>query len=168
MSYLCYIGLGGNLGDSLSIFNAVIQGIADSSSLSLIKCSSFYQTRPLTDDDQPDYLNAVVALETSLNPHELLNILLDFEQKFGRVRTRERWISRTLDLDILLYSGHQINDNRLTIPHPEIPNRDFVLIPLSEIAPDLVIPGMGHIQKLTAACEDRGMVKLSSNCGNEN
>ena len=168
MLEVCYIGLGGNLGDPLSIFQRVIQGFLDSDSFRLLKCSSFYQTKPLTDDNQPDYLNAVVAVETSLTPHELLDTLLDFEHQFGRVRTGQRWISRTLDLDILLYGDWQINDSRLTIPHPEIPNRDFVLIPLLEIAPDLVIPGMGHIRDLSAACKDRGMSKLSSSCANEN
>ena len=97
--------------------------------------------------DQPDYVNAVACLDTLLQPHSLLRELQAIEQRFGRRRDGIRWGARSLDLDILLYAEATVGSDRLTIPHPGISERDFVLLPLVEIAPDVNIPGLG-----TAAC----------------
>ena len=101
---------------------------------------SFYRTPPLGPQDQPDYLNAAVALETSLAPEELLNHTQRIELQQGRVRKAERWGPRTLDLDIMLFGNEVINTERLTVPHYDMKNRGFMLWPLFEIAPELVFP----------------------------
>ena len=110
---------------------------------------------------QPDYVNAVMALETALPPHDLLKALQQIEQSHGRVRTGLRWGPRTLDLDILLYGGEQIRDAVLTVPHAGLALREFVLYPLAEIAPPgLDIPGLGRLDALLAACPLRGLEKI--------
>ncbi|MEE9451383.1 MAG: 2-amino-4-hydroxy-6-hydroxymethyldihydropteridine diphosphokinase, partial [Gammaproteobacteria bacterium] len=105
----------------------------------VIKSSRLYQSPPLGPQDQPDFINAVVKIHTSTLPHDLLNLLLAIENKHGRIR-QQHWGARTLDLDILLYGDQCINDPNLTIPHPEMLKRHFVLAPLREIEPDLVLP----------------------------
>lgn len=157
---ICYIGIGGNLGDSAETFNSVIQDLKDSDVIVFEKVSSFYRTKPLDDDSQPEYLNAVIELRTNLSAYQLLDSLQALEAKYGRVRTNKRWDSRTIDLDILLYGQQVINDARLEVPHREMHKRDFVLFPLYEIAPELNIPGLGSLQQLISRCEDRGMKKL--------
>ncbi|MDX1811696.1 MAG: 2-amino-4-hydroxy-6-hydroxymethyldihydropteridine diphosphokinase [Gammaproteobacteria bacterium] len=157
---LAYIGLGGNLGDSLTIFHQVIEDLNAHSEVQIQKVSSFYRTQPLDNADQPEYLNAVLSLETELSPHQLLDLLQGLENKYGRQRTDKRWDSRTLDLDILLYGEQRISDNRLQIPHRELAHRDFVIFPLYEIAPQLQIPGLGSLEDLQSRCENRGMKKL--------
>lgn len=106
----------------------------------ILTVSSFYRTPPLGPQDQPDYLNAAVALETSLAPEELLNHTQRIELQQGRVRKAERWGPRTLDLDIMLFGNEVINTERLTVPHYDMKNRGFMLWPLFEIAPELVFP----------------------------
>ena len=101
--------------------------------------------------DQPDYINAVISLETSLSPHQLLDALQSVEQLHGRERKRH-WGERTLDLDILLYGEQILDDERLTIPHPGMHERAFVLYPLAEIAPDIEIPGIGALQQILLSC----------------
>lgn len=155
-----FVGVGGNLGDSLETFNSVINDLAHSSELTLQRVSSFYKTKPLDDPEQPEYLNAVLQLATNLSPHALLDLLQSLELKYGRVRTEKRWASRTLDLDVLLYGEQIIHDERLDVPHKEMQNRDFVLFPLYEISPELDIPGLGKLEMLKSTCENRGMIKL--------
>ncbi|EFK5801450.1 2-amino-4-hydroxy-6-hydroxymethyldihydropteridine diphosphokinase, partial [Escherichia coli] len=106
----------------------------------ILTVSSFYRTPPLGPQDQPDYLNAAVALETTLAPEELLNHTQQIELQQGRVRKAERWGPRTLDLDIMLFGNETINTERLTVPHYDMKNRGFMLWPLFEIAPELVFP----------------------------
>ena len=135
MSQLTYIGLGSNLGDSQQILAEAYHKLA---TLGTVKSSKLYQSSPMGPQDQPNYHNAVVALTTALAPLELLNKLQQFEQESGRVRLRH-WGERTLDLDLLIYGQQQIQNERLTVPHVGVLERDFVLIPLLDLDPNLVV-----------------------------
>lgn len=137
----CYIGLGSNLanqqGDCIAILQHAVQQLAK---IGTVQVSKLYHTPPMGPQDQPDYFNAVVALETSLEPLPLLDYLQQCEHDAGRVRLR-RWGERTLDLDLLTYGEQQIQHPRLTVPHIGIVQRDFVLIPMLDIDPNLSILG---------------------------
>ena len=135
MSQLTYIGLGSNLGDSQQILAEAYHKLA---TLGTVKASKLYQSSPMGPQDQPNYHNAVVALTTALAPLELLDKLQQFEQESGRVRLRN-WGERTLDLDLLIYGQQQIQNERLTVPHVGVLERDFVLIPLLDLDPNLVV-----------------------------
>ena len=158
---IAYIGIGSNLDDPRSQVEQAIRELGSLTNSRCVSYSSLYQSEPLTLDtssqDQPDYINAVAKLETTLEPQALLAELHQLEARHGRVRG-ERWGSRTLDLDILLYDDRQIDSPELTIPHPGLYDRNFVLYPLAEIAPNLVIPGAGDIGGLITRCE-RGSLK---------
>ena len=130
----CAIALGSNLGDSFEILETAITTLAEHPAISLVTHSHWYQTVPIG-PPQPDYLNGCVILNTSLNPEQLLQTLLETEQKFGRVR-REKWGPRTLDLDLLFYGDLILKLPHLEIPHPRLIERAFVLVPLAEIAPN--------------------------------
>ncbi|WP_032092948.1 2-amino-4-hydroxy-6-hydroxymethyldihydropteridine diphosphokinase [Necropsobacter rosorum] len=134
-----YIALGSNLNAPIQQLNAALDAMAALPDCRLTAVSSFYCSKPLGPQDQPDYVNAVAALQTALTPLDLLDNLQRIENRQGRVRLR-RWGERTLDLDILLYADAIIRDARLTVPHYDMKNREFVLIPLYEIAPHLVLP----------------------------
>ena len=133
----CYIGLGSNLGDSRQILTEAVSKLA---TLGVIKTSKLYQSPPMGPQDQPNYLNAVVQLETDLAALALLDRLQGFEQEAGRVRLRH-WGERTLDLDLLLYGDETIQNERLTVPHVGVLERDFVLIPLLDIDAELTLNG---------------------------
>ena len=137
---VAYIALGSNLASPLEQVNAAVKAIGDIPDSRIVAVSSFYRTPPLGPQDQPDYLNAAVALETQLAPEELLNHTQRIELQQGRVRKAERWGPRTLDLDIMLFGDAVINSERLTVPHYDMKNRGFMLWPLFEIAPDLHFP----------------------------
>ncbi|WP_436858402.1 2-amino-4-hydroxy-6-hydroxymethyldihydropteridine diphosphokinase [Citrobacter tructae] len=146
-----YIALGSNLASPLEQVNAAIQAIGEIPDSQIVAVSSFYRTPPLGPQDQPDYLNAAVALETALEPEALLDHTQHIELQQGRVRKAERWGPRTLDLDIMLFGDRTISTERLTVPHYDMKNRDFMLWPLFEIAPELVFPdGISLQQQLTA------------------
>lgn len=132
-----YIGLGSNLGDSLQILTEAVHKLA---TLGPVQVSQLYQSPPMGPQDQPNYLNAAVQLQTDLAPLALLDELQRFEQESGRVRLRH-WGERTLDLDLLIYGDEQIQNERLTVPHVGVLERDFVLRPLLDIDPNLVIKG---------------------------
>lgn len=132
-----YIGLGSNLGDSRQILAEAVQKLA---SLGLVKTSHLYQSPPMGPQDQPNYFNAVVQLITDLAPLDLLDRLQTFEQEAGRVRLRH-WGERTLDLDLLIYGDEQIQNERLTVPHVGVLERDFVLVPLLDIDANLQLDG---------------------------
>ncbi len=132
------IALGSNLGDSLNILETTISLLSQHPSIELISYSPWYQTTPIG-PPQPDYLNGCAILETSLTPEDLLQTLLGIEQKFGRIR-REKWGPRTLDLDLLLYGDVILDTPHLTIPHPLMVERAFVLVPLADIAATWVHP----------------------------
>ena len=136
-----YIAIGSNLASPLEQVNAAIQAIGEIPDSRIMAVSSFYRTPPLGPQDQPDYLNAAVALETTLAPEALLDHTQRIELLQGRVRKAERWGPRTLDLDIMLFGDEVINTERLTVPHYDMKNRGFMLWPLVEIAPELLFPG---------------------------
>ena len=145
-----YIGLGSNLGDpetQLTSALAALDGIPDTG---LVRCSSFYRSKPLGPGGQPDFINAVALLDSGLTAIALLARLQSIENRQGRVRDGIQWGPRTLDLDMLLYGTEIIDEPGLIVPHPEMRHRNFVLIPLLELAPDIEIPGLGRADKLLA------------------
>ncbi|MDL4617194.1 2-amino-4-hydroxy-6-hydroxymethyldihydropteridine diphosphokinase [Citrobacter amalonaticus] len=147
---LVYIALGSNLASPLEQVNAAVNAIGEIPESRIVALSSFYRTPPLGPQDQPDYLNAAVALATTLEAETLLDHTQRIELQQGRVRKSERWGPRTLDLDIMLFGDRVINSERLTVPHYDMKNRGFMLWPLFEIAPDLHFPdGTSLQQRLT-------------------
>ncbi len=138
MSAKVYIGLGSNLGDRVQNLRTALGLIARINSTTVKKVSSFHVTAPIGKIDQPDFMNAVAFLYTTLTPHKLLSELLKIETKMGRVRT-EKWGPRIIDLDILTFDDLKINTPELIIPHPRMHERDFVLAPLKEIATQLPV-----------------------------
>ena len=137
---LAYIALGSNLASPLEQVNAAVQALGAIPQSRIVATSSFYRTPPLGPQDQPDYLNATVVLETALDAEALLDNTQRIELQQGRVRKAERWGPRTLDLDIMLFGNEVINTDRLTVPHYDMKNRGFMLWPLFEVAPDLIFP----------------------------
>ena len=137
MSHVTYIGLGSNLGESRQIMAEAFHKLAD---LGAVKASKLYHSPPMGPQDQPHYHNAVVQLITDLEPLTLLDQLQKFEQESGRVRLRH-WGERTLDLDLLLYGQDNIENERLTVPHVGVLERDFVLLPLFDLDPNLIVKG---------------------------
>lgn len=140
-----YVCLGANLGDPPRQIAAALAALAALPGTAVVRTSGLYRSRPMGPADQPDYANAVAALRTTLAPLALLDALLGIEQRAGRVRqARLRNGPRQLDLDLLLYDTLTMHDARLTLPHPGVHERDFVLVPLLEIAPEIDIPGRGR------------------------
>lgn len=137
---LAYIAIGSNLASPLEQVNAAVQALGEIPQSQIVAVSSFYRTPPLGPQDQPDYLNAAVVLETALDAETLLDNTQRIELQQGRVRKEERWGPRTLDLDIMLFGHETINTERLTVPHYDMKNRGFMLWPLFEVAPDLIFP----------------------------
>ncbi|MDN8601291.1 2-amino-4-hydroxy-6-hydroxymethyldihydropteridine diphosphokinase [Citrobacter sp. S2-9] len=153
---LAYIAIGSNLASPLEQVNAAIQALGEIPESRIVALSSFYRTPPLGPQDQPDYLNAAVALETTLLPEALLDHTQRIELQQGRVRKAERWGPRTLDLDIMLFGDEVINTERLTVPHYDMKNRGFMLWPLFEIAPEWVFPdGITLRQQLTLLAAEK-------------
>ncbi|OYW66194.1 MAG: 2-amino-4-hydroxy-6-hydroxymethyldihydropteridine diphosphokinase [Bosea sp. 12-68-7] len=134
------LGLGGNLGDPVVAFATVLRRLEAHQAVSLVRPSSVYRTAPWGKVDQPEFLNMAVLLETGLSARALLDLCLFLEREGGRER-RERWGPRTLDIDILTYGGQTIDEPGLQVPHPRIAERAFVLAPLAEIAPGMMIGG---------------------------
>ncbi|MHA0901729.1 2-amino-4-hydroxy-6-hydroxymethyldihydropteridine diphosphokinase [Enterobacter ludwigii] len=137
---LAYIAIGSNLASPLEQVNAAVQALGEIPQSRIVAVSSFYRTPPLGPQDQPDYLNAAVVLDTALNADTLLDNTQRIELQQGRVRKAERWGPRTLDLDIMLFGHEVINTPRLTVPHYDMKNRGFMLWPLFDVAPDLTFP----------------------------
>ena len=150
---ICYIGLGSNLNQPINQILSAIKLLENSKLISLVKASPLYKSAPMGPQDQDDYINAVVKIETTLSPIDLLDYLQSIERDYGRVRNKEQWSARTLDLDLLLYADKQINQQRLTVPHYGIAERAFVLYPLFDVAKDLVFPNRTHIKKLVKDIE---------------
>ncbi|QOV64832.1 2-amino-4-hydroxy-6-hydroxymethyldihydropteridine diphosphokinase [Kosakonia pseudosacchari] len=147
---LAYIALGSNLASPLDQVNAAITALGEIPQSRIVAVSSLYRTPPLGPPDQPDYLNAAVALETALEPETLLDHTQGIELQQGRVRKAERWGPRTLDLDIMLFGNLTLNTERLTVPHYDMKNRGFMLWPLFEIASDLHFPDGTSLQEILA------------------
>jgi 2-amino-4-hydroxy-6-hydroxymethyldihydropteridine diphosphokinase len=142
------IGVGSNLGDREFLIRKAVEAMRDLPRTLVVRVSSLYDTDPVGEVDQPAFLNAVVWLETTLEPRELLWQLLLIEKRMGRVRS-QRWGPRPIDLDLLFYDDETISEPDLTVPHPEAHRRGFVLLPLLELDPDFVHPSTGEsIKKL--------------------
>jgi len=156
-----FVGIGSNLDSPLDQAETAITALARLPESALVARSSWYRSRALGPGAQPDYINGVALLSTRLPPHDLLAQLQQIEQRQGRVRT-VRWGPRTLDLDLLLYGDLQLQDPLLTLPHPGLQLRNFVLMPLAEIAADLRLPDGEAISGLLAKCSSAGIVRLRS------
>ncbi|MCY4471982.1 MAG: 2-amino-4-hydroxy-6-hydroxymethyldihydropteridine diphosphokinase [Kistimonas sp.] len=156
-----YIGLGSNLGDPVRNLQSAVAQIAALRGVSLYAMSRMYKSKPVGPQDQPDYVNAVISLETSLSPLKLLDHLQAIERAHGRRRTRY-WGERTLDLDMLLYGDRIIEDARLNVPHPQAKNRNFVLRPLADIEPNLVFPAGERLRDLVTAAGNAGLSELAA------
>ena len=156
----CAIALGSNLGDSHAILNSALATLATVPQITLQACSSWYQTKAIG-PPQPDYINGCALLQVNISPQELLETLLAIENSFGRVRTEQSWAARSLDLDLLLYDDLILDTPTLTIPHPRMRERAFVLVPLAEIAPNWIEPVSGRaIAELVKDVDCSGVKKL--------
>lgn len=160
--YPAFIALGSNLANPQSQVLTAFDELAKLRSSRLLTRSSLYRSAPVGRLDQPDFINAAAYMETVLSPHELLAALLDIERAHGRVREC-RDGPRTLDLDLLIYHDFECNDSSLTLPHPRMHQRAFVLQPLMEIAPDVRIPGQPALAELLAACGGQRLERLKNN-----
>lgn len=152
-----YLALGSNLADPLHQVQSALDALAAIPQSRLIACSSLYRTPPYGPPDQPDYLNAAVALDTELSPEALLDHTQRIELEQGRVRKDHRWGPRTLDLDIMLFGDLTLATTRLTVPHYDMHNRAFMLLPLREIAPDLCLPDGTRIADLLAPLDSNAI-----------
>ncbi|WP_421219717.1 2-amino-4-hydroxy-6-hydroxymethyldihydropteridine diphosphokinase [Aeromonas enteropelogenes] len=157
-----FIAIGSNLADPLGQARRAISAMAALPETELQQASSFYSSRPMGPADQPDYVNAVARLTTRLAPLALLDQLQKIELEQGRVRKDERWGPRTLDLDLLLYGDRVIKHERLIVPHYGMQEREFVLLPLAEIAPALVLPCGTPLAQLVARCPRNGLAIIAS------
>ena len=155
-----YVGLGSNLENPCGQLRWAIARLKQRSDMRSLACSGIYLSAPMGPPDQPDFLNAVCGLLTSLPAADLLTVLHELEAQRGR-RRGERWGPRTLDLDLLVY-GRELSDSaELRLPHPGVHERSFVLYPLAEIAPALEIPGRGRVSQLAAACGLQGLQRYA-------
>ncbi len=161
MAVTVFIGMGSNLGDRAQQLDAATAAIANLPGTKLLNCAPRYRSRAVGPGPQPDYLNTVLAIGTSLAPLDLLGRLQQIERRHKRVRAI-RWGPRTLDLDILLYGRDRIDLPRLTVPHPRLKERSFVVYPLHDIAPSLVLPDGTALAHLLAKSSPQGIVRLSA------
>lgn len=162
MRLLAYIGIGSNLNDPAVQVCEAIEALGTMPDSRLIARSSFFGSKAMGGAGQPDYVNAVVSLNTGLSPRALLQNLQAIEEQRGRKRTGEKWSPRVLDLDLLLYGEQVITMPELTVPHPGLHERDFVLVPLEEIAGDINIPGRGRLRVHLPRCESHSLRKLGA------
>lgn len=152
-----YIGLGSNLSDPKKQIHLAIDALKNITSCQLTNLSSLYFSRPMGPQDQPDYMNAVAEMTTRLSPLTLLDELQTIENSAGRVRKDNRWGARILDLDILLFDNQVIKNERLTVPHYGLELREFVLLPLTEISPELVLPNGKSVLTLSQSIDSNGL-----------
>jgi len=155
-----YIGLGSNLDEPAAHIRSGVAALARLAKTRVEACSSLYLSAPVGRQDQPDFVNAVCRVRTGLAPSTLMHDLLEIEYQHGRERRGEKGGPRTLDLDLLLYGHEAIRSEELTVPHPRLHERAFVLYPLSELEPELVIPGRGPLRELLAGCAGQWVQKL--------
>lgn len=161
-SVRAFIGLGGNEGDVVATLATALQTLDQLPHSRLISRSRFYRTPAWGEVAQPDFINAVAALETGLPPRALLDAMLGIERRLGRIRSSSnRWGPRTVDLDLLLYGEQTIDVPGLVVPHPHLHERAFVLLPLLDVAPALSIPGHGSAAALLAGIDARGIEALA-------
>lgn len=157
-----YIGLGSNLADPVQQVRRALDELECLPQSRLVLRSHLYRSAPLGPPDQPDYINAVIAIDTRLKAKQLLHYLQAIEQRNGRIRNGVRWGPRILDLDLLLYGSEISSDDELTLPHPGAHERIFVLAPLCEIAPGVEIPGKGRAADLLKACASSAIEMVDS------
>lgn len=157
-----YVGLGANLDDPGMRVREAMRRLEELPGTQLVAHSSLYLSEPWGETDQPPFVNAVSVLDTVLEPGQLMVSLLDLEREMGRVREARRWGPRRIDLDLLVYGGIRQHVPGLTLPHPRLHERAFVLVPLAEVAPDLEIPGRGPVRKLLARVDTGGVEKLET------
>jgi 2-amino-4-hydroxy-6-hydroxymethyldihydropteridine diphosphokinase len=166
-----YLGLGSNQGDSWQYLQNAVDALQAQVAIQVQKISPVYQSKPYGPQDQPDYLNAVVEIKTSLSAEHLLSVLWEIEASNERTRTGRRWTARTLDLDILLYDQLTLQTERLTIPHPEMCKRSFVVYPLYDIAGNLQIPqasGVLYLADCMRQCPVDDLQKMQDTLTREN
>jgi len=156
-----YVALGSNLEDPQRQLRSGLESLAALPATRLLRASSFYRSAPVGYADQPDFVNAVAAIETGLSPRGLLDALLAVERRHGRVREFLN-APRTLDLDIVAYGDRTIDEPGLAVPHPRMHERAFVMVPLAEIAPDAAIPGRGSVRELAARVDAASVTRLDS------
>ena len=146
-----YVAFGSNLGDREATIRAALSALGEEPDVRVVAVSRLIDTEPVGLVDQPRFLNGVAAVETELRPRDLLTLLLDVERRFGRIREESRPHGpRTLDLDLVVYGDERIEEPGLSVPHPRLHEREFVLGPLAEIAPGLEVPGKGRVETLRA------------------
>jgi 2-amino-4-hydroxy-6-hydroxymethyldihydropteridine diphosphokinase len=163
---LAFVGLGSNQGDSTALLAMAVAGLRALPGTTVVVCSSLYRTAAVGFEDQPDFLNQVVAVRTALGPVELLDAGQALETVGQRVRS-VRWGPRTLDVDILWYDGMTLGGERLTLPHPRLEERRFVLEPLAELAPDLVLPSGRTVAEALALVADQTVARIRDEPGDE-
>ena len=144
-----YLGLGANLNAPRKQLDNAVAALQDLAHCEFICVSHYYASKPMGPQNQPDYVNAVAAIKTTLQPEQLLNLTQQIELEHGRVRKAERWGARTLDIDILLFGTQTIHNERLTVPHYGLTEREFVVYPLLEIAPDITLPNGTPLHSVT-------------------
>lgn len=159
---VAYVGLGANVGDPLRQLRGGVAALGRLPRTRVIACSSLYRSAPVGVAAQPDFVNAVCAIETTLTAGDLMHQLLDVEREHGRLRGKGVGEPRTLDLDLLLYGSETLATPELTLPHPRMHERAFVLLPLSEIAPALEIPGQGPVSRLLRRCAGQRVQRLEN------
>jgi 2-amino-4-hydroxy-6-hydroxymethyldihydropteridine diphosphokinase len=147
-----YIGLGSNIEQPFVQIKNALNRLADLPGTEVLKDSGYFISSPMGPEDQPDYVNAVTQISTSLDPSELLEQCQKIEQRQGRIKTRH-WGERSIDLDILLYGDEEIDTDVLNVPHPGILQRDFVYLPLLKINPDIILPGSGMLSDLVSSTD---------------
>jgi 2-amino-4-hydroxy-6-hydroxymethyldihydropteridine diphosphokinase len=160
MTVRAYIGLGSNLDNPVAQVLEAVEELVMIPDTILAARSSLYSGRPMGPEEQPDYVNAVVALDTLLSADELHRALVSIEDQQGRTRDGEKWGPRIIDLDLLLYGNSTIDTDTLTVPHPGMHERDFVIVPLEEIAGNVKIPGKGFLYSLINKCKSHSLKKL--------
>ncbi len=158
--HLVYLGLGANLNAPKQQLDNAINALKKLTDCQFVEVSSYYASKPMGPQDQPDYINAVAAIKTSLLPEQLLDAIQQIELEHGRVRKAERWGPRSLDIDILLFADKCINTARLTVPHYGLAEREFVVYPLLEIAPELTLPSGALLSTLAAQLPLNDLQKL--------
>lgn len=157
-----YVGLGSNLDDPAAQIARAIDALGALPDTTLRAVSRFYRNPPMGPQDQPDFVNVVLAIETGLSPRALLNAMQTIEHAQGREPSIQRWGPRTIDLDLLVYGDELLSEDQLKVPHPAIAERAFVLVPLAEIAPQLAIPTLPPLLTLLAAVDCASVVPMSA------
>jgi 2-amino-4-hydroxy-6-hydroxymethyldihydropteridine diphosphokinase len=148
-----YVGLGANLGDRERTMREAVQALGSEDGIEVVAVSTLRETEPIGVGEQPRFLNGAASLDTTLSARELLDLLLALEQRFGRVRIPGEHGPRTLDLDLVLFGDERIEEPGLTVPHPRLHERRFVLEPLAELDPGLVVPGRGAVKSLLSGVD---------------